>query len=70
MGYTRNCTKGGKVVDFWMFKRKRFTEEGYSQVDWDANRLVMNTAPVNEMHWVMKFNSGMCGTGKMMNIRK
>lgn len=39
-------------------------------MDWDTNRLVMKVVPVNRRHCVTKFESRMCGTGKMMKIWK
>ena len=32
--YLREIIKGGKAVEYWIYKKKRMTEEGYFQVDW------------------------------------
>jgi len=70
MQYLRESIEGGKVAEYWICKRKRMTEQGYFQVDWEANKAAMQAVPVSRRHWVSKFESGMCGSGKMMKIWK
>ena len=68
--YLRESIEGTGVAEYWIHKKKRFSEEGYFQVDWDANKEAMKSVPVSRRHWVTKFESGMCGTGRMMKIWK
>lgn len=44
------------------------SEQGYFQVECDANTRSMKSAKVSRRQWVTKFESGMCGFGKMMKI--
>ena len=46
------------------------TEEGYFQVDWEANKLAMKESRIVRRHWITKFESGWCGTGTMMKMWK
>ena len=39
--YLRNSTEGGNEAEYWIYKRKRFTEQGHFEVDCEANRLAM-----------------------------
>ena len=66
--YLRESIEGGKVAEYWICKRKRMIEQEYFQVDWEANKAAMKAVPVSRRHWVSKFESGMCGTGKMMKF--
>ena len=68
--YMRESIEGGKVAEYWIYKRNRMTEQGYFQVDWEANKDAMKAVKVSRRHWVSKFESGMCGSGKMMKIWK
>ena len=68
VSYLRDSIEGGKAAEYWIFKRKRFDEAGYFQVDWETNRVAMKSVPIGRRHWVTKFESGMCGTGKMMKL--
>ena len=70
VAYLRESIEGGKAAEYWVFKRKRFNEEGYFQVDWETNRVAMKSVPIGRRQWVTKFESGMCGTGKMMELWK
>ena len=51
-------------------RRKRFIEDSFLQVDWDANKAAMAATPLARRHWVTKFESGCCGTGRMMKMWK
>ena len=70
MQYMCESIAGGKVAEYWIYKRKRMTEQGYFQVDWEANKDAMKAVKVSRRHWVSKFESGMCGSGKIMKIWK
>ena len=39
--YTRDSIEGGKVAEYWIYKLKQMTEQGYFQVDWEANKDAM-----------------------------
>ena len=64
--YVRESIEGEAIADYWINDKKRFTEEGYFQVDWDACKMAMRKSKVTRRHWVTKFESGWCATGKMM----
>ena len=68
--YLRESIEGGKIADYWINQKKRFSEEGYFQVDWDACKMAMTESKISRRHWVSKFESGWCGTGKMMKVWK
>ena len=62
----RESIEGEAIADYWINDKKRFTEEGYFQVDWDACKMAIRKSKVTRRHWVSKFESGWCATGKMM----
>ena len=39
-------------------------------VDWEANQAAMKSVPQSKRQWVTKFESGICGTGRMMKLWK
>lgn len=53
----RGIIEGRKVVEYGIYRRKRFTE--HFQVDWEANKLAMKASPVSQHHCVNKVESGM-----------
>ena len=53
--YLRESIEWGKVAEYWIYKRKRMAEQGYFQVDWDANKDAMKAVNVSRRHWVSKF---------------
>ena len=68
--YLRDSIEGAKAAEYWADKRKRFTEESYFEVDWKAVEQAMKSSTLQRQHWVTKFESGCCATGKMMHIWK
>ena len=64
----RESIEGGKAVEYWVHHKKRFSKNSFFQVDWAANKVAMTTVGLARKHWVTKFASGMCGTGRMMKI--
>ena len=66
----RNSIEGGNAAEYWIDKRKHLTESRYFQVDWEANSLTMKSSKVSRQYWVTKFESGMCGSEKMIKIWK
>ena len=44
--YLRESIEGGKAAEYWIYKKKRMTEEGYFQVDWEANKLAMKESRI------------------------
>ena len=68
--YLRESIEGGKAAEYWIYKRGKMTEEGYFQVDWEANKLATKESQTGRKHWVTTFESGWCLTGTMMKICK
>ena len=68
--FLRESIEGGKAVEYWITKRKRFNTTNFFRVDWEANKDAMESVSVTRRHWVTKFQSGICGTGRMMKIWK
>ena len=66
----RESIEGGKAAEYWVLNKKRFTETSYFEVDWEANKQAMESVGLARRHWVTKFESGFCGTGRMMKIWK
>jgi len=64
----RESIEGGKAAEYWVHNRKRFTQHSFFKVDWEASRAAMASVGLARKHWVTKFESGMCGTGRMMKI--
>ena len=66
----KESIEGGKVAEYWICKKKRISEKGYFMVDWEANQAAMKSVPQSKRQWVTKFESGICGTGRMMKLWK
>lgn len=43
-------------------------EQGYFQVDWDANKLAVEASTVSRWQWMTKFELNMCVLEIMMKI--
>ena len=68
--FLRESIEGGEAAEYWVLKRKRFSKDGFFEVDWKANKKAMTTVSIGKRHWLTKFESGICGTGRMMKIWK
>ena len=66
--FLRESIEGGKAAEYWVNKRKRFNKDSFFEVDWEASKGAMKSVGIARKHWVTKFESGMCGTGRMMKI--
>ena len=66
--FLRESIEGGKAAEYWVLNRKRFTNTSFFEVDWEANKAAMASVKLSRRHWVTKFESGICGTGRMMKI--
>ena len=60
--------EGGKAADYWIHIRRRTSEEGSFEIGWVVNERTMKSVSQARRHFVTKFESGMCATGKMMKI--
>ena len=68
--YLREGIEGARTAEYWIDKRKQFTEESFFDVDWTSVAQAMKGSALHRQHWVTKFESGCCATGKMMHIWK
>ena len=66
--YLREGIEGATTAQYWVEKRKRYTEDSYFLVDWKAVDRAMKSSTIQRQHWVTKFDSGCCATGKMMHM--
>ena len=64
--YLRESIEGGKVAEYWIKKKKKFTEESFFCVDWEAIKAAMGKVGPQRRRWVSKFEAGICATGPMM----
>ena len=64
--YLRESIEGGKVAEYWIKKKKKFTEESFFCVDWEAIKAAMGNVGPQRRRWVSKFEAGICATGPMM----
>ena len=63
----RESIEGGTSAEYWIAKRK-INMASFFRVDWSAVKCAMQSSPVSRRHWVTKFNSGFCSTGRMMKL--
>ena len=68
--YLRESIEGGKAADYWINKKERLSEQAFHEVDWECTRKAMEAVSLPRRHWVAKFESGFCATGRMMKIWK
>ena len=68
--FLRESIEGGKAADYWVINKSRFTKESFFLVDWEANKKAMKSVKLSRRNWVTKFESGFCGTGRMLKIWK
>ena len=66
----RENIEGGEAAEYWVRNRKRFDKSSFFEVDWNSMKEAMSSAKLSRRHWVTKFESGICGTGRMMKIWK
>ena len=66
----RESIAGGKAAEYWVLNKERFTNTSFFEVDWEATKQAMESVGLSRRHWVTKFESGFCGTGRMMKIWK
>ena len=66
----RESIEGSRTAEYWIDKKKQMTTAGFFRVDWPAVKNAMKSTTVWRRHWVTKFNSGFCGTGRMMKLWK
>jgi len=66
--FLRESIEGGKAAEYWVTNKHRFTKESFFLVDWETNKKAMGSVNLSRRHWVTKFKSGFCGTGRMMKI--
>ena len=69
-GYLREGIEGAVTAQYWVEKRKRYTEDSFFLVDWTAIKKALKSTSLQRQHWVTKFDSGCCPTNKMMHIWK
>ena len=70
MEYLRENIKAEEAYDYWVEHKKRLSKNGFLDVDWNANKKAMKSVKNSRRQWVTKFESGICGTGRMMKIWK
>ena len=64
--FLRESIAGGNAANYWVNHRKRFSPAGFLEVDWDSMDKAMSKVSLARRQWVTKFESGICGTGRMM----
>ena len=64
----RESIEGGKAAEYWIDKKKRLKDSSFLRVDWPAVKNAMQSTTVWRRHWITKFNSGYCSTGRMMKL--
>ena len=67
--YLRKTIQGGIIFEYWVDKRKRISEQAIDMIDWDTQGKAMRLCSIHQRHWVSKFVSGWCATGKTMRRR-
>ena len=68
--FLRENIKAEDAFNDWVNQKKRFTKSGFLDVDWNANKIAMKSLTNSRRQWVTKFESGICGTGRMMKLWK
>ena len=68
--FLRDNIQADEAYNYWVNQKERFTKLGFLGVDWNANKLAMKSATNTRRKWVTKFESGTCGTGRMMKLWK
>ena len=66
----RENIEGGKAAEYWVLNRKRFSPSSFFKVDWESNQKEISSVSLARWHCVTKFESGICGTGRMMKMWK
>ena len=66
LGSLRESIQVSNAFEYWVERKKRFTNENFGDVDWDANKIAMKSVSNTRRQWVTKFQAGLCGTGRMM----
>merc|ERR1711954_92293 len=65
-----SCKEVVEAYNYWVNQKERFTKLGFLGVDWNTNKLAMKSVTNTRRKWVTKFESGTCGTGRMMKLWK
>ena len=66
LGTLRENIQVSNALEFWVERKKRFTNKSFVEVDWNANKIAMQSVSNARRQWVTKFQAGICGTGRMM----
>ena len=66
----RESISGEEILEYYVAKKRRMTKDQFHQIDWTSQGKALNSINTGRQHWVSKFTSGWCATGKMMHIWK
>ena len=67
--YIRKTIQGGTIFEYWVDTHKIIGEEAIGMIDWDSQGKAMRLCTIQHRHWVSKFVSGWCATGKTTTRR-
>ena len=66
----RESISGEEILEYYVTKKQRMTKDQFHNIDWITQGKALKLLKPNRQHWVSKFTSGWCATGKMMHIWK